>query len=195
MASDFLVPDILDMVIDEGKKLLYGSNHVAIRVDLKLRGSEVPLKARVPNGIYLPKTRNKQVVMDIMDKLIVEGDWEILDLNGRCKELQDILIKSNALAYEKDQPTHIGKKRRCPNSLKRLMKKRHEAERNQTTLSLKRVTSILTSDLWTHEDQEQLEESVILNNELGHAILKKSLEIKLDTRNKLRAEELSHKRF
>ena len=44
LASDSLVPDILDMVIDEGKKLLYGSNHVAIRVDLKLRGSEVPLK-------------------------------------------------------------------------------------------------------------------------------------------------------
>ena len=184
------------MVIDEGEKLLYGSDHVAIRVDLKLRGSEVPIKARVPNdGIYLTKTRNKQVAMDIMDKLIVEADWEIMDLDGRCKELQDILIKSNALAYEKDQPTHIGKKRRCPNSLKRLMKKQHEADRNQTTLSLRRVTSILTSDLWTHEDQEQLEESVILNNELGHAILKKSLEIKLDTRNKLRAEELSHKRF
>ena len=175
------------MVIDEGKKLFYGSNHVAIRVDLKIRGVEVPVVDQATKETYLPKTRNKQVAMDIMDKLMDEADWESMDLDGRCKKLQDILIEANALAYENDRPTHR-KKQRCPNSLKHLMKKQHEADRKQTSLSSRRVTSILTSDLWTQEDQEQFKQSVIVNNELGQALLTKSLEIKLDTRNKLRAE-------
>ena len=45
LASETLIPDMMSMMIDEGKKLLSGSNHVAIRVDLKLRGDEVPVVA------------------------------------------------------------------------------------------------------------------------------------------------------
>ena len=40
--------------------------------------------------------------MDIMEKLIEEANWESMDLDGRFKKLQDILIEANALAYEKD---------------------------------------------------------------------------------------------
>ena len=87
------------MGIDDEVDLLPGSDHIALRVDLRLGSSDSVDPPSTSPGFYLNPKRDVMRVKCRMDELLNELDWDNLYLDEQCSKLQSILVEANVEAY------------------------------------------------------------------------------------------------
>ena len=82
-----LVEDVIRMGVDTDVHLFTGSDHVALRIDIKLnvQGST---EVGVYNKLFLRSDRDLSVAKSLMDSCLGDHEWTHLDLDGKCKLLQ-----------------------------------------------------------------------------------------------------------
>ena len=179
LVTKSVYPLINTMKIDEGVELLAGSDHVSVRLDVKMIGEGTTAPETAPKGVFLSKSRDKRIAADIMDQKIEEIDW-LTSTVGECfAHLQKILVDSNTMAYpNKPKP----RPKRIPKSIKRLIRIRQQADKEQKQLSVERVRRGLMGEEWTTEEQESLNNAESGYQAMVRLVREKSSELKLNRR-------------
>ena len=114
-----------------------------------------------------------------MDKKIEEIDW-VTSTVGECfAHLQKTLVDANTMAYPnrpKPRPKHV------PKSIKRLIRKRQLADKEQKQLSVEHVLRGLMGEEWTTNEQESLNAAELGYQTMVRLVCEKSSELKLNRR-------------
>ena len=136
LVSQNMKDDVLRMGIDTEVELLSGSDHVAIRLDIKLVWEPCITPETKQCNISLTENRDMKVAKNAMDKMLGNLNWDNLTLNEAGEKLQQILIAANVDSYntapvQKRKPRNVFK-------LKRLKNKRKELEKTEKRLSLEK---------------------------------------------------------
>jgi len=185
LVSKCMIKSVLRMGIDSDVELLSGSDHVAIRFDLCITGNLNTKKAEY-NGIFLSDRRDMKIAQKEMDQLMDKIEWDNLSLNEWGEVMQNILIKANVDSYNTGP-----RKKPKPRStfrLKRLKARKKELERKEKRLSLEKIKRALANEIWTIEDQNELNVAAQENQAILEEVNKRSLELKCKKTNLLRMQ-------
>ena len=179
LVTESVYPLIKTMKIDEGVELLAGSDHVSVRLDVRITGEDFPSAEPVTTGVFLSKSRDKRIAAEIMDKKIEEFDW-VTSTVGECfANLQRTLVDANTMAYpNRPKP----RPKRVPKSIKRLIRKRQLADKEQKQLSVERVRRSLMGEEWTTNEQDSLNAAESGYQAMVRLVREKSSELKLNRR-------------
>ena len=181
-----LRPKILRMGIDHDIELLANSDHVAIRVDVRMECNMEGKRAMGRANLFLKEGRDTSKAKHRMDALLEDVvDYKDMDVHEKCKVLQSIIVEANVTEYGKSNNT---KKIRAP-ALKRLRHARRECEAKVRKLSLERVRKIIANEPWTQDNQQDLDHFARENDQISEAIQKRSLELRLASRTDLRMRQ------
>ena len=185
LVSKCMIKSVLRMGIDSDVELLSGSDHVAIRFDLSITGN-LDTKTAEYNGIFLSDRRDMKIAQREMDQLMDKIEWDNLNLNEWGEVMQNILINANVDSYNTGP-----RKKPKPRStfrLKRLKARKKELERKEKRLSLEKIKRALANEIWTIEDQNELNVAAQENQAILEEVNKRSLELKCKKTNLLRMQ-------
>ena len=185
LVSKCMIKSVLRMGIDSDVELLSGSDHVAIRFDLSITGN-LDTKTAEYNGIFLSDRRDMKIAQREMDQLMDKIEWDNLSLNEWGEVMQNILINANVDSYNTGP-----RKKPKPRStfrLKRLKARKKELERKEKRLSLEKIKRALANEIWTIEDQNELNFAAQENQAILEEVNKRSLELKCKKTNLLRMQ-------
>ena len=185
--------EVLRMGVDEGLELFTGSDHVAVRVDVRIPTTSADPHPPKAKSIRLRGDRDLKLAQDIMDREIDKVDWKSLSLDEKGESVQRILVAANVEAYGTNP---LKRKPRRNKDLKRLQSQRRGAAKEERRLSVLKANKLINGLIWSEADQIQLISSVTKCADLGDEISKKRMVIrdKLAKNGKLK-EECSRDRF
>ena len=173
------------MRIDEGGKIMSGSDHVALILDLKIKKSQ---KAELPRyeTVNIPRNPNFEMFHDILDRILQSRTEEHVSLNEHCKWLQSALLRAGKEAFG----TRDGKvKRRKCNRIPRTMRKLRQLRKNLAGMVRRKAVWKTKYSWWTDQNQKSLENDLDklkqLNKNLSDQILNHKLKIRSQTRRKI----------
>ena len=175
--------DVIRMGIDTDVELLSGSDHVALRFDIKIA---MPMENNRDEckGIFLSNRRDMGLAKTEMDMQLNAVNWDELSLNEWGETLQNILVSANINSYN-TEPRKV-KKPRNTFRLKRLKAKRKEMERKEKRLSLEKIKRAIANEDWTIQDQNELNTAAKESQAVLEEVQKKSFELKAKSRSLLR---------
>ena len=116
--------EVLRMGVDEGLELFTGSDHVAVRVDVRIPTTSADPHPPKAKSIRLRGDRDLKLAQDIMDREIDKVDWKSLSLDEKGESVQRILVAANVEAYGTNP---LKRKPRRNKDLKRLQSQRRGA--------------------------------------------------------------------
>ena len=134
--------DITEMIIDEERDVLSTSDHVLVTVKVNLSGP-IRMDNYFEPRIIMKHDRNKQLAKDIMDHYIESIDWESINMDEKCVNLQTILMDANMTAYGYSRQSESKRPKSVPSSLKRLRRRCKAATQLSNQLSLSKAKSII----------------------------------------------------
>ena len=114
--------DITEMIIDEERDVLSTSDHVLVTVKINLSGP-IRMDNYFEPRIIMKHDRNKQLAKDIMDHYIESIDWESLNMDEKCVNLQTIIMDANSTAYGYSRQSESERPKSVLSSLERLRKR------------------------------------------------------------------------
>ena len=118
------------------------SDHVLVTVKINLSGP-IRMDNYFEPRIIMKHDRNKQLAKDIMDHYIESIDWESINMDEKCVNLQTILMDANVTAYGYSRQTESKRPKSVPFSLKRLRRRCKAATQLSNQLSLSKAKSII----------------------------------------------------
>ena len=87
------------MGIDTDVDLFTGSDHVALRIDVKLKGHGSNGLGLSSNKLFLRSDSILAVEKNLMDTYLRDQVWNQLSLNEKCELLQWSIVNANTVAY------------------------------------------------------------------------------------------------
>ena len=142
-----LVGEVIRMGIDTDVDLFTGSDHVALRIDVKLKGHGSNGLGLSSNKLFLRSDSILAVAKNLMDTYLRDQVWNQLSLNEKCELLQWSVVNANTVAYEGAKP----KSARKVIQLKKLRKERQSAEKQRNNALFQ-----LTQQTKTREEHKNI---------------------------------------
>ena len=109
--------------IDEGAKIMSGSDHVALILDLKIKKAELPSY----ETINIPGNSNFETFHAILDRIPQSRTAEHVSLNKHCKWLQSTLLRAGKDAFGTIDGKVKSRKCKCiPQTIRKLRQQRKD---------------------------------------------------------------------
>ena len=178
------------MKVDEEYELMCGSDHVAVSVELEVRGRERVVSA--DSGLFVPEKADFTAFQEEVNRLLDEECPEQLSVNERAEVLAGIL-RSAGEKYFKKTARIVGRTR--PGVVKAWRARRRVAAANYSKLARTKGRRLVEKRKWTDEEQKELDERKEVLEGFNEELKVKIQDFKLRKRRRLRSRQMSAKEF
>ena len=180
--------DITEMDIDETGEKLAGSDHALIEVKIQyernLNLNEVRLNE---NKINIPKDTDFNEFKTSLDEILMEVDWDVLDIEQQCAVLQSSLIDAGLKTFGRVTGSGIRKRRRkITKSVKELKRRKKMQEKIVKRLSTFKARRLAGGLFWKPKEENELQEKLEQHRITAEKLANKLLEFKMKRRHRLR---------